>query len=571
MDKTLPTHNQAARDILRKNIIDSVFSTQETALIIGPNDTEPNWTMDFRKVTLRPDVLNAYAELFLAEYSGRYPFQVGGLEVGSIPLIAAIVEKSSMTHTPINGFYVRKSRKKSGLLTLIEGTLTDDPVILVDDILNSGSSFVRVCTELDHRRERFPHTPPVIAVHAILRFREKHDYTYFSERSIQIDSLFCLDDLSHDLPVRNITPDPVLRSNPYPVRWRFRPTAPPHLWKVRRKSGIALHEKRIYMGTDAGVVECLDAVTGTILWEKKLSTHTRHAELFSAPLVAHQHVYIGGMDGNIHALDAISGKRIWSYVDSDWIDGDMAYSSRYASVYASLSDSFAPAMGAIVSLDAVNGKERWKVTNTDAFIGGCIHDSQSECIYAIDAKGMLFSFRADTGALVWKIPTDAAPTARLCIDADRQVILASLLTTANEISSGSIHMYSLVRGEKVYDSGPLSSGWLGTPVLAQKTIAVTSVDKWVYVIPRFGQTGPLLKKFLGARIFADPTVLEKENGEILVIGTNEGKVYELNRALDITSVSYLSERIVNAPIADTETHLLYIPTQANELYALSYT
>src|SRR5262245_51156419 len=85
-------------------------------------------------------MLDAYAEFFWQRFSALYAFHVGGLESAAIPLVSAIVMKSVEKKKPVNGFYIRKSRKRTGLLNSIEGTLTKEPVILVDDLINSGGS-----------------------------------------------------------------------------------------------------------------------------------------------------------------------------------------------------------------------------------------------------------------------------------------------------------------------------------------------------------------------------------------------------------------------------------------------
>ena len=90
---------------------------------------------------LEPKWLDAYAEIFWEKYAHLYPFQVGGLETAGIPLVAAIVMKGVERGTPVNGFFMRKSRKREGLMKIIEGTLTNDPVILVDDLINTGQVF----------------------------------------------------------------------------------------------------------------------------------------------------------------------------------------------------------------------------------------------------------------------------------------------------------------------------------------------------------------------------------------------------------------------------------------------
>ena len=101
--------------------------------------------------------LDATAELFWEECAGRMPFQVGGMEAAAIPLLSAILMKSVSRGTPVNGFIVRKERKTYGAGGSIEGTLTDAPIVIVDDLLNSGASMekARVVLEQENRAIAF--------------------------------------------------------------------------------------------------------------------------------------------------------------------------------------------------------------------------------------------------------------------------------------------------------------------------------------------------------------------------------------------------------------------------------
>jgi orotate phosphoribosyltransferase len=67
-------------------------------------------------------------------------FQLCGLESGSLPLISAIQQNALKFNININSFTVRKKRKSYGLFNFIEGIPTEAPVIIIDDLINSGSS-----------------------------------------------------------------------------------------------------------------------------------------------------------------------------------------------------------------------------------------------------------------------------------------------------------------------------------------------------------------------------------------------------------------------------------------------
>src|SRR5207245_3997062 len=95
------------------------------------------------------------ADLFWERFADRLPFQVGGLETGAIPLVAAIAMAGQQRGIPVNAFVVRKERKPHGLSKTIEGVLTADPIVIVDDLINSGSGMEKVRVVLGEAGHRF--------------------------------------------------------------------------------------------------------------------------------------------------------------------------------------------------------------------------------------------------------------------------------------------------------------------------------------------------------------------------------------------------------------------------------
>jgi len=137
---------------LKKIIEQEVIVTKDTHKIVSARGEKSNWLFDFRSILLEPDYIDLIAEIFWDRYKMQYPFQVGGLETAAIPIITAIVLKGNQLGKPVSGFYVRKSRNKRGLLKLVEGQMNDYPIILVDDLINSGSSLtkqIEVLKQLD--------------------------------------------------------------------------------------------------------------------------------------------------------------------------------------------------------------------------------------------------------------------------------------------------------------------------------------------------------------------------------------------------------------------------------------
>jgi hypothetical protein len=106
------------------------------------------WYM--RRLTHNPRMLSYASYLMFDSMMQKindgkeYPqFQLVGLETGSLPLIAGIQAVAMNYNLEINAFTIRKSRKTYGLFNFVEGTPNNTPVVFIDDLVNSGSSFAR--------------------------------------------------------------------------------------------------------------------------------------------------------------------------------------------------------------------------------------------------------------------------------------------------------------------------------------------------------------------------------------------------------------------------------------------
>jgi hypothetical protein len=132
------------KDELKKIIEEKVYLTNFSGQLVFMSDPKA-WIFDFRKILLNGEMAHRVSEIFYERYKNEYPFQLGTLEVGGIPLLMTILNKFYVKgHLDMHGFFVRKSRKKTGLLHMVEGEVRSGvPIILVDDTMNSGNSFWR--------------------------------------------------------------------------------------------------------------------------------------------------------------------------------------------------------------------------------------------------------------------------------------------------------------------------------------------------------------------------------------------------------------------------------------------
>ncbi len=559
----------AKKKFLKSVIEKEVFIRSSERKIISPNHTEQEWIFDFRKSILKPSVLNAYADLFFELYAPSYPFQVCGLEVAAIPLVSAIVMKSVEKGIPVNGFFIRKSRKKTGLLNMIEGEVDGTPIILVDDMINSGGSFVRQIEVLEEAKRKGDISCSVKEVFSILRFRDLENYSYFSDKGIKINSLFALDDFQQELSVSNlISKQNTPKINVFDILWAWKGAAP-NLWQVRPKSAPVLYNDKVFFGTDSGYFVCLDAETGKEVWSYLVSIGKKNIEIFSSPCIGKNVVVFGSYDGNVYALDIQTGKRRWVYMDADWVKGSSVYSSTLGYVFVPLTFGLLKKHGKVVAIEEQTGKKSWEFS-TDGFIeGGIAYSDIHKMIFFGTETMIIYGVDAKTGDCIWekKVHIKIQGTPRID-EASRTIIFGGVSEAKEEGNRSYIYVCDMKTGKDISIFKELSFGIYGTPIVYHQHVFAASLDKMVYCFDLV--SGRLIwKTNMDARCFASPVLISTDGNVRLYIGANNGRLHEINiETGEIISIAYFTERIVDAVVFDEVRNTLLVPTFANELYAV---
>src|SRR5215216_6958747 len=128
------------RTSLLELIRERSFSRREVALVSG---RPSNFYFDMKPTMFHPSGAAWMAELILQKLAGRKIDYVGGLAVGAVPLVAAVVMLSHHKGTPIPGFFVRSQLKDHGTKRRVEGTsetLAGKSVAILEDVTTTGGS-----------------------------------------------------------------------------------------------------------------------------------------------------------------------------------------------------------------------------------------------------------------------------------------------------------------------------------------------------------------------------------------------------------------------------------------------
>lgn len=135
MDQAMAVVTDALRKIIQER---AIYVCAPGEVIPGRSGAEwrnvfrLRWiTQDGRWLPLARDALSA---MMLVDGIEPQHVQFAGLETGAIPLVTALAIWHGTT-----GFIVRKEAREDGARNLLEGPVTDRPVVLVDDVVASGA------------------------------------------------------------------------------------------------------------------------------------------------------------------------------------------------------------------------------------------------------------------------------------------------------------------------------------------------------------------------------------------------------------------------------------------------
>lgn len=563
--------NSPSLEILKKVIISEVFISKNKQNIITEEGDKESWLFDFRRVMLKPDILDAYAEIFLEKYKSKYPFQVCGLEVAAIPLISAIVMKSKQLEMPVNGFFIRKSRKKSGLLKIVEGEINKNPIILVDDIINSGSTFVRQVEVLESVAKEESMSMHILALSMILRFRHENDYKYFYEKGIKIESLFTLGDFVKDLPeiVAKDKKEIIPQTN-FSINWSFKGENP-NLWYVRPKSAPIFNNGRVYLGTDSGIFYCFNGETGKIIFNYRIIALDKKKNTFSTPVIVKETLIFGSHDGNLYALDAISGKRKWVFMEGDYIDSPVSFIYKHDLVLTGISLGIFKKRTAIIAVSRETGKKSWEYLFENSLKAFFVYSEKNDFVLVQTEDGKILALNGKNGNLVWEkeIGVTCMTNPRVSDEKDI-VVFSGFKKTDEEDEKSELFICNMKTGDIISACTEIGFQIFGMPGIYKDVVIVSSVDKHIRAF--YINSGEIKWDLnLGSRIFSTPVVcfFKSLQRSLLYIGTNNGHLFEINPDEGvITGKTIVSERITDGISFDENTETVFLATYANDLYSL---
>jgi outer membrane protein assembly factor BamB len=251
-----------------------------------------------------------------------------------------------------------------------------------------------------------------------------------------------------------------------------------------------------YVGSEDGILNAVNAATGTLLW----AFPTGFVE--SSPAVANGVVYVGG-DNKVYALSAATGTLIWSFITGNTVESSPAVANGV--VYVGSRD------GKVYALSAATGTLIWSSS-----IGSYVFSSPAVAngvVYVGSGDGNVHALNASTGAGLWTFVTGNTVNSSPAV-ANGVVYVGSL--------DGKVYALGAATGKVLWAS--FTMGFVdSSPAVANGVVYVGSGDGNVHALS--ASSGTLLWSFTtGSMVDSSPAVA---NG-VVYVGSFDGRVYALS-------------------------------------------
>ncbi|WP_263788299.1 orotate phosphoribosyltransferase [Salinibacter grassmerensis] len=140
MDRgTFSSSSRAELIEIGRELYEQALVRREDELITDPRGQPIGWLLDTRVPTLDGDLFTEVGSVIAERLRERDARQVVGYGFGAHPLVCSVLAVSEGDE--FKGGLIREERKEHGRRRLVEGPIdADQPVVMVDDIINSGRS-----------------------------------------------------------------------------------------------------------------------------------------------------------------------------------------------------------------------------------------------------------------------------------------------------------------------------------------------------------------------------------------------------------------------------------------------
>ncbi|NBC00901.1 MAG: orotate phosphoribosyltransferase [Bacteroidetes bacterium] len=132
---------------LGRRLYEQSLVRREDEYITDPRGQPIGWLLDTRMPMLEAEMFQEAGQVLASRLRSKDLHQVAGFGFGSYALVCSVLAVDGTP--PFRGGFIREQRKPHGRRRLVEGPLDrHQPVVLLDDIINSGRSANRALSLL---------------------------------------------------------------------------------------------------------------------------------------------------------------------------------------------------------------------------------------------------------------------------------------------------------------------------------------------------------------------------------------------------------------------------------------
>lgn len=513
--------------------------------LLSRSGGELDWLIDMRPLFLNVDTLSLISAEFWKRYENAAPFQLAAMEVAAIPLLTALQISAKKRGLDVNGFIIRKERKTYGTSRNIEGVTTDEPVILVDDILNSGESLSRALAVIEHENLTLKE------IFVVIDYESPAGMYWRAQRGLTIQAVHKLADFG--MAINSRAPNPMLIE--YEAQWRFYEKGAFPYSTVPKSTPLLLGDT-IIMGLENGTMVCVDVKEGEEIW--RFPVPVKHSKgIWSSPAHHNGRIYFGAYNGVVYCLDAKTGEAIWQNPCCEWIGSSPLIVPEHNLLYIGLEAERPRQKGSHAAFDLDTGARVWEFGLQQYEHGSAVYYPDKDLVIFGSNDHFIIAHEAKTGKKVWQHDTDRSIKYAPALDDKRKQIVAASF-------DGNIYIVDADTGAR---KAAIKTNDIcyTTPLVTHDRIFAGSGDRHMYVID--ANSLELIEKIdCRARVYSSPRYL---NGYV-VFGTNGGRLIEMHpETLKVEGATVLPDAIPNAISSSEDGKMLYVATHMNELYGIA--
>lgn len=170
---------------LGRRLYEQSLVRRENEFITDPRGHPIGWLLDTRIPMLNGAMFREVGEVLGDRLRAKGVYQIAGYGFGAYSLVCAVLASSG--EPAFRGGFIRDQPKKHGRRRLVEGPLDRmQPVVLLDDILNSGRSAIRAISLL--KKDDFD----VVGVTTLFNFTWSGGRARVESEGLWVDSLLDL-------------------------------------------------------------------------------------------------------------------------------------------------------------------------------------------------------------------------------------------------------------------------------------------------------------------------------------------------------------------------------------------